>query len=218
MGILSWLLSKKNKPAIAFISGSSVYKEYSHFYNPDECFTADFYHNLLITINHTHNIFKGIEVMPAADCRRILRTVNPQFNGELFYTYDDTVDYPSVSSICHPFNYQLILEDCLKLRCKPGSTTGDFNQHGKILRFYNDISTCDGAPCAATLGFVDEGDIPPLDTWFYVTETFLYCWIPNAFLPIMEEAIAVEILGSYHWLEDIAPEFNCSVFERLKDL
>jgi hypothetical protein len=79
------------------------------------------------------------------------------------------------------------------------------------------VTTYDGA-AAVESGFVDEGDIPPLDTWFYVTKTKLYCWIPAMFISVMEDAIAVEIFGSYRWLEESDPFFYLEIFKRLEEM
>jgi len=72
---------------------------------------------------------------------------------------------------------------------------------GKVLRF--------------EIGFVDDSDIPPIDTWFYVTKKYLYCWIPTLFLDKMQDAIDVEILNSYEWLEKVDPALNIEMEKKI---
>jgi hypothetical protein len=86
---------------------------------------------------------------------------------------------------------------------------------GKILLFSIDRTTHDGAPCNVSEGFVDESDIPPIDTWFYITKSYLYCWIPTLFVEKMQSAIDVEILDSYAWLENSNPGLNTRILSMI---
>jgi hypothetical protein len=218
MGILDRLFLRKREHNKSTTPINIVYKGFSHLYNNNECFSDEFYTNLSKTIAYTENVITGIKDINKVDFSKVLRTVNPLYNGALFYTYSNFDGYNNVIHAERPFNYDLLIKDILKLRIDLFSVWNDNKERGKVLRFDIDISTYDGAPCAASQGFVDAGDIPPIDTWFYVTKSHLYCWIPKMFLPVMEDVIAVEILDSYRWLEQIDADFNSETFKRLEGL
>jgi len=201
-----------NKKAIP--GHHSIPEGFSHLYNEDSNFTEEFYFNLAKTIIFTENIIGKIEDAAKINFTTILRLVNPIYKGKPFYTFVDTSYGYVANSVRHPFNYDTILKEALEVRTETILPKGDIRSLGKILEFDNDLTTYDGAACAEG-GFVDEGDIPPLDTWFYVTKTKLYCWIPSMFVGKIEDAMAVEIFESYHWLEESDPFFNLEIFKRL---
>jgi hypothetical protein len=192
---------------------------YSSQYLADDMFDRSFYLNLHITILWTEQIITSIKDESKVDYSTVLRTTNPLYNGKPFYQFCeiDGLDgyYTNSCTPYVPFNYNQVLASALKLRQPIEKLPiNSLSSKGKILKFYIDITTYDGAPIANSFGFVDEADIPPIDTWFYVTKTYLYCWIPTMFIEQMQAAIDVEICDSYEWLEDINPEFNQRIFER----
>jgi hypothetical protein len=105
----------------------------------------------------------------------------------------------------------------------------NFQKLGRILFFDIQLTTHDGAAVAESNCFVDESDVPPIDTWFYLDNNVsrqakkalslfgwipkrqvirtpkLFCWIPKQFVPMMQAAIGVEIFDSYHWLDEVNP-------------
>jgi hypothetical protein len=187
---------------------------YSAIYNRDENFKDDFYLNLKKTILWTETIIRKIEHTSNINYSTVLRTTNPPYEGKPFYKFDDTLyNYPSTPEI--GFNYLSVLNDALALRPDTILPKGNLDELGKILKFEIDLTTHDGAACAES-GFVDESDIPPIDTWFYITTKYLYCWIPTMFIEKMQEAIDVEMFGSYSWLEEVRPELNHHIFHFLK--
>jgi hypothetical protein len=177
----------------------------------------DFYSNLQKTIIWTEEIIKSIEVNSQINYSKVLRTTNPDYYGVPFYTFDSTqFDWTATPELC--FNYNLVLGSALQLRREGILSNKNISELGKIIRFEIDITTHDGAPCAESYGFIDESDIPPIDTWFFVTANYLFCWIPKMFIEKMQNAIDVEILGSYRWLEEINPGLNQGIIERLSRL
>jgi len=44
----------------------------------------------------------------------------------------------------------------------------DFQRLGRVLYFETQVTTHDGAAVAESNCFVDESDVPPIDTWFYL--------------------------------------------------
>jgi hypothetical protein len=78
--------------------------------------------------------------------------------------------------------------------------------HGKILVFYPELSLNDGLMCIESEGFIDENDCPPWATWFYYSPeidddgSMLYCWIPQAFISIVDNAIESDAYSCLRWL------------------
>jgi hypothetical protein len=81
---------------------------------------------------------------------------------------------------------------------------GEFRCLGRILYFETQVTTHDGTAIVHSDCFVDESDVPPIDTWFYFDEEKrnLFCWIPREFEEVMQKAIDVEMFESYHcWIK-----------------
>jgi|GEM_PF-6674602 len=61
----------------------------------------------------------------------------------------------------------------------------------------------DGASESVSDGFIDINDCPPIDTWFYMFDDghgrFLYAWIPEKFIGLVNEAIAIACMDSLYW-------------------
>jgi hypothetical protein len=77
---------------------------------------------------------------------------------------------------------------------------------GKIL--VADFETVtDGASEDCSEGIIDIFDLPPIDTWFYLSRNErgsqrIYAWIPAQFEPLVDDAIAVNCMGCLYWLEE----------------
>lgn len=192
---------------------------YSKWYNKPAYINNDkFYSNLVKTIGWTEKIIAAIPDLSDIDYSRVLRSTNPLIEGRPFYTYasDNRHEFPITP--WRGFDYRDVLDDAMALRSEMDLTTSEISNNGKILVFITDVSTEDGAPVVESAGFVDGADVPPIDTWFYVTKEYLYCWIPTLFVRKMQLAIDVEMLDSYRWLEQVDPEFNERLLDRLKSV
>jgi hypothetical protein len=176
------------------------YSAYAQFYEDENINNGKFKENLIKTINWTTQIIGNIKDKDKIDYLRILRTTNPIYEGHPFYRFEKTYHgYAATPEI--PFNYTIVLNEVLKLRTNLEFSKDDLEKNGRVLKFEIDVTTQDGAPCTETEGFIDESDIPPIDTWFYITKKNLYCWIPNIFIETIQHAMEVEILGSYNWVD-----------------
>jgi len=185
-------------------------------HQPDYSFTDEFYANLIKAINWTEKIIADIPVKSQINFSTVLRQTNPDYDGTPFYRYENTWSgYAATPDIS--FNYHAVLTQVLEDRQDDSISFTDINHIGQILEFDIDVTTHDGAPCADSNGFVDESDIPPMDTWFYLTKTKLYCWIPKIFIGQMQNAIDVEILGSYRWIKDSDPALQIIISGKLKE-
>lgn len=190
---VSALLKSRMRP-ITNATGQ-VSRDYTSRYAADNRFPQAFYENLHKTIHWTESIISTIKDSDAIDYMRIFRTFNPVHLGRPFYIFNDDTRTASIPSF--PFNYNTLLQEALNRRPDAGPVP-NIHSLGRIIRFEIDITTFDGAP-AAENGFVDESDIPPIDTWFYITKRYLYCWIPTLFISKMQDVIEVEIFDSYEW-------------------
>lgn len=178
--------------------------------------SEEFYVNLVKTIAHTEKIIREIDDQASIDYAAVLRTCNPTYHGDPLYHF-----YPIhgrfVIEILEDFNFDDILATALALRDVTPIGLNEPEKRGKLLAFEINISTIDGAPEVYSDSFVDNLDIPPIDTWFFVTSKYLYCWIPTMFIGKMQAAIDVEVLNSYTWLEEADPEFNQMIMEKLRN-
>jgi hypothetical protein len=207
---ITGLFSEKKPAPVPEIKST----DYSGLYNRDNFFPGEFYSNLIRTINWTEKIMAGIDDVTKINYATILRSTNPVYEGTPFYRYKNTTSgYPQPQY--NPFNYVALLKEALAYKKDTFIYFRNMHESGQILEFEIDVTTYDGAPCTATDGFIDESDIPPIDTWFYITTTKLYCWIPNFFVRKMQDAIEVEILGSYNWIKDSKPVLYFQSIERL---
>jgi len=206
-------LTKKQKRQPIYSDGETLYPGYARYYSDEANFPDRFYENLRQTIGWTQSIICKIKDTTQIDYLRVFRSINPDYEGRPFYIFNDNTISASVPHI--PFNYNTILSEILTMRGNITIPIQNVSDLGKILRFEIDVTTHDGAP-AAELGFVDESDIPPIDTWFYVTKKYLYCWIPILFIDKMQDVMDVEILDSYEWLEKLDPALNRKIEEKMQ--
>ena len=153
----------------------------------------------------------------------VFRKTNPELNGNKLYSFEDyyatwTVDDYSFE------NYDLLLNLILEQRQSSEQINfSELDDLGKILTFETCMTTHDGAPIVESRNFVDEGDIPPIDTWFYLKRNYLhsehrckqvlFCWIPKKFINVMQQAIDVEIFDSYRWFD----ENDKTIYEQIKN-
>ncbi|WP_343690024.1 hypothetical protein [Chitinophaga sp.] len=82
---------------------------------------------------------------------------------------------------------------------------------GCILAFRIDNTLCDGAAAVETFGFLDDDNCPPVDTWGYLHRTshadrVLFAWIPDQFVNLVDNSIAVNPEGCIEWLDVWYPE------------
>ncbi|MEO3406567.1 hypothetical protein AAFN85_21815 [Mucilaginibacter sp. CAU 1740] len=77
---------------------------------------------------------------------------------------------------------------------------------GRILVAEIEQTVFDGASEAVSYGLIDIYDCPPIDTWFYMTKIkglrVLYAWIPEYFVELADEAIAVNCMDCLQWYHE----------------
>jgi hypothetical protein len=147
----------------------------------------------------------------------IFRQINPIIGGQPLYSSD--WGYTTWNLDVYDLNnFEKALQITFKQRdeeaLESNYSPSNFQSLGRIIYFETHMTTHDGAPIAESNCFVDESDVPPIDTWFFLdrnnsheatSSVNLFCWIPKRFEPIMEAAISAEIFDSYHWLDEAGP-------------
>lgn len=183
---------------------------------------SDFRHNLEQVIAWTDELSTNFDFADG-EYGLVFRKTNPEFDNKKLYAFDG--DYATWTIDDYSFeNYDLLLNLALKQR--PKTKPIDLKQIdnlGRILSFQTCVTTHDGAPIAESRCFLDEGDVPPIDTWFYLKRNYfhsdydcdqtLFCWIPKRFEAVMQQGIDVEILDSYRWFD----ENDNSIYRRIKN-
>ncbi len=205
---------KRGEKRVAFVSPTPN-TGYKLTYDNNYDFKDEFYVNLRKTISFTEEIISRIKNTSKINYAKVLRTTNPVYNAAPFYTMSEREDDIYVSPPPIGFDNNEVLHAALSVRTNTNLPRRKLEEMGRILQFEIDITTHDGAPCAED-GFVDESDIPPIDTWFYITHKYLYCWIPTMFVEPMQRAIDVEIFGSYVWLDEMNPELYQQIIQQLQ--
>ncbi|WP_223643253.1 hypothetical protein [Corallococcus sp. EGB] len=95
---------------------------------------------------------------------------------------------------------------------------------GRLLVYFPDDNTCDGAAELATRGYLDVDNMPPWDTWVGMfredpesstqSSDYLIAWVPPVFLDSVAQGIFVNPEQCIQWLEDS----TTMMARRLKDL
>ncbi|GAB3933782.1 hypothetical protein GCM10028827_33450 [Mucilaginibacter myungsuensis] len=143
---------------------------------------------------------------------KVLRSINPIFDGrELFAFNDDgpqlytaTKWNTDLSGKYLSGNFTKVFENQMAFKSEKVKEV-DKNKiyKGKILLTEIERVLPDGASEYWTEGFIDEIDWPPIDTWFYKAYNreglVVLSWIPEAFVDITEEGIAVNALDVLYW-------------------
>lgn len=150
----------------------------------------------------------------------LFRQINPVISGQPLYRYNTAYKSWSVEwnvDDYSPGKFEQALQLAIMQRkeiAKRDISFLSFQELGRVLYLEIQLTTCDGAAAFESNGFLDESDVPPIDTWFYLDQDIrrqdrkvpnLFCWIPKQFESKMEAAIRVEMFGSYHWLDEESP-------------
>ncbi len=178
-----------------------------------------------LTCNWTEKLVEGYD-FSGFKHDRILRKTNPIINGKKLFEFNDLSNETELTTELYEYHqYEKILNIIIpNRRTQELKEIKDPMAYGSIICFVIGVTTHDGAPVAETHGFLDNYDIPPIDTWIALkqkkkssSENLLLCWIPNKAKQIMQNGIDVEILGSYYWLYELEPKLNTILIEKSKN-
>jgi hypothetical protein len=146
----------------------------------------------------------------------VFRHLNPLIKGKPLFT--NNAGYTTWNQDVYELEFlKQALGQALAQRAaqvvEPGLDLANFQLLGRILYFETQTTTHDGVATAESQCFVDESDMPPIDTWFYFDEgkRNLFCWIPRQFEEVMQKAVDAEIFDSYHWLDKEGPMTHASI-------
>jgi hypothetical protein len=179
--------------------------------------------NLLITKHYCERQQQNTD-LPVAE---VLRSFNPEYKGKKICGFN-RFQWPGNPKIfaevkwnidplesAKGFSYNDLFEKQIAYKKEVIQFFDpDTEFDGKILVAEIDNVICDGASEDESDGFIDYNDCPPVDTWFYMTENsncrmVLYAWIPEPYIHLVNEAIAVNMLSVIIWLDDYIAEGRC---------
>lgn len=85
-------------------------------------------------------------------------------------------DYSSWNNWIHSFDhFDYLLKKAINARTDIGDVDlPEIDKLGRILSFQTCVTTHDGAPIIESRNFVDDGDVPPIDTWFYAKRNYYH--------------------------------------------
>jgi len=116
----------------------------------------------------------------------------------------------SIDPTCNENIVNRLFEEQINFKQKHISFDKERTYEGKILVSQIDCTVIDGASEVQSLGLVDIYDIPPIDTWFYLTRNkesrLLFAWIPGEFEHYANEAVLVNCVDCVNWFEQCYSE------------
>ena len=176
-----------------------------------------FLHNLNLTQEYCRSqMDKGEN-----DNAKIFRSFNPINNGRLIFSFElqkfDLDIHPNVNH-CTLTKWSIdpqgqgnervvdnLFEEQMSFKHTLTFSGKDRTYEGDILVSEIDYTVIDGASEVQSLGLIDIFDIPPVDTWFYLTKEkdtrLLFAWIPKKYEEYINEAISVNMLDIINWFK-----------------
>ena len=88
---------------------------------------------------------------------------------------------------------------------------GTYLRNGRLLAHFPGVSLSHGFSVSETGGFIDADEVPPWDTWVYLVEDFVICWVPGNLESAIQSAIACNAERSLCWLSEVAHDFVADV-------
>ncbi len=172
-----------------------------------------FYHNLLLTQTYCEARLNDVHLSPA----EVLRSCNPVIDGQHLFAYEKLSYDNTITAV--KWNVDPLIKDCLyqhifeiQMHNKENTCSVTEKQvvKGKILIAELDSTVIDGASELESKGFIDSNDAPPLDTWFYLIKygrvgKLMFAWIPDKFVELTTNAIMVNCIDCFNWMDDLIP-------------
>ncbi len=72
---------------------------------------------------------------------------------------------------------------------------------GRLLLYEPTETVSDGAAQAASRGFFDAEDAPPWDTWFWLKESTIFCWVPESLISDAQAGIDANPVDCIRWAD-----------------
>jgi hypothetical protein len=146
----------------------------------------------------------------------VFRSINPLIQGNALYHIKSGYTTWQIDDLAIA-NFQAAL-DVVRQQRQPIRTEAihykELLATGRVLCFELLATTHDTIAIEESQGFMDESDVPPIDTWFALHDRTLFCFIPNQFEAIVQAAMRIQIIRCYDWLDEAEPK----LYQRLKGL
>lgn len=153
------------------------------------------------------------------DNRTVFRKTNPVIDGvPVFQLNEEGVAWNV--DICEADVVLRVLFNALEPRSGVSPATWEeMKMKGQIVAHEINTTVTDGASEAQSQGYVDVYDLPPVDTWIYLTagargtNPVLYCWVPTPFIAAMQGAMDVSCTDNYEWvaIDLLLPDYKSSL-------
>ena len=154
----------------------------------------------------------------------IFRSFNPQINGKTIFNFKLS-DYglEENTKFCfltewstdpteteHEYLYNDLFEKQLTYKKEKITKDSSFTKlEGDILVAKVDTTVIDGASAVVSGGLIDDFDCPPIDTWFYQTQSsegrLMFAWIPHEFVTFANDAVLVNCVDCINWFKNWFP-------------
>lgn len=139
--------------------------------------------------------------------RTLFRKTNPLIDGVPAFRLEEGGVTWNVD-ICNADKVLSVLFNALLSRPQVSPATWqEMKTMGKIIAHEIQTTVADGGSEAASDGYVDVYDLPPVDTWIWLSggpdgsNPILYCWVPNPFVAAMQGAMDVSCMANYEWTD-----------------
>ena len=137
----------------------------------------------------------------------VLRSIGAEFGGVPLFVFE-TTDHTRVNWSVDPWenDYSILselFEKQLAVKKNYVYTSDDrLTTQGRVLAC--ELATVtDGASESESKGIIDIYDLPPIDTWVFLSDgreaKILYAWIPEQYFTLVQDAIDVNMLGLLRW-------------------
>jgi hypothetical protein len=156
------------------------------------------------------------QVYHEKDNAKTLRSVNPIFNKERIFTFENAYfnDRETAKWTIDPIDTHNLVNNLFEMQIneKRRLISTDTSQifQGNVLVSKIDCTVIDGASEVQSLGFIDTYDLTPIDTWFYLTKIkesrLFFSWIPITFNHDVNEGVLVNCVDCFNWFENWYPK------------
>jgi len=169
-----------------------------------------FYDNLLTTKHYCEQQLVQFPVKPDGS---ILRSYNPKSGNHNLFEFKELNSYGKKFLSAHwtidPDENADLVPDLYTEQLKYKNEIVIWEKpydyfKGRIAVVDYEAVIYDGVSEFSSDGFFDFYDLPPIDTWFYMTRNNtgrrdIYAWIPQRFIKNTNEAMAVNLLDVIKW-------------------
>ncbi len=148
---------------------------------------------------------------------RTLRSLNLEYKGRNVFQFKENktnkIELVDWNFELFEDDYQLVeaffeLQLSQKIQVIEGSKK--YTYKGRVIVSEFGSVIMDGVSAIESNGFIDDYDLPPIDTWFYLLERhnllFMFAWIPEKFEKFAHQGIEVNCLDILYWLKDADTE------------